>query len=115
GTADPAVAFVDTRSAEAALRVESVTGLNELVETFAAVMENQGPPAEIERVIDGVARIGIAAATRESGFQRAHPGPAKGGEKIASEGQCARTARSDKRAGARLDAQTQNRRSAIRG
>ena len=38
-------------------RVVSVRDAGELTELFAAVLENQGPPADIERVIDGVARI----------------------------------------------------------
>ena len=49
-------------------------------------MENQGPPVEIERVIDGVARVGIAAVTREAGFERLTAGLAKRAEKLLSRG-----------------------------
>jgi hypothetical protein len=38
-------------------RVSPVRDVGELTELFAAVLENQGPPADIERVIDGVARM----------------------------------------------------------
>ena len=48
-----------TSMLQAALRVEPVTNLNELVEAFAGSRwRTKGPPAEIERAIDGVARIG---------------------------------------------------------
>ena len=66
--------------------MEPILNLNEPVETFAAVMENQGPPVEIERVIDGVARVGIAAVTREAGFERLTAGLAKRAEKLLSRG-----------------------------
>jgi Family of unknown function (DUF6493) len=68
-----------------ALRVEPIASLNELVETFAAVVENQGPPVEIERVIDGVARIGISA-TDEMRFERLTAGVAKRAEKLLARG-----------------------------
>jgi hypothetical protein len=47
-----------------------IATLNELVETFAAVLENQGPPVDIERVISAVVRIGIPAASDELKFRR---------------------------------------------
>lgn len=50
--------------------VRPIGALDELIRAFAAALENQGPPIEIERVIDGVARIGIAAASHEAKFQR---------------------------------------------
>jgi hypothetical protein len=62
--------------------VEPVASLNELVETFAAVLENQGPPADIERTIDGVVRIGVAAAAGQAGFERLTAGLAKRAEKV---------------------------------
>lgn len=38
-------------------QVAPVASEEELVERFASVLENQGPPMDIERVLDGVARI----------------------------------------------------------
>ena len=56
-TPETAVAEAPPPVAEAQ-RVVPVDNLGELAELFAAVLENQGPPVDIERVIDGVARIG---------------------------------------------------------
>lgn len=50
--------------------VEPIGCLSELVETFAAVLEKEGPPVDIERVIEGVSHLGIRAAARDSGFAR---------------------------------------------
>lgn len=60
GAAVPAPAPTSTAAAAAAAPVSRVTPVDtesELVELFAAVLENQGPPMEIERVLEGVARI----------------------------------------------------------
>ncbi|MBL8173076.1 MAG: hypothetical protein JNK48_00315 [Bryobacterales bacterium] len=38
-------------------RVNAVRDLDELVELYASVMENAGPPVEMERVLDGVSRM----------------------------------------------------------
>jgi hypothetical protein len=52
-------------------RVVAVTSVGELAELFAAVLENQGPPVDIERVIDGVARIGASERLTASLARRA--------------------------------------------
>ena len=52
------VADIDTPGATDQERVVPVKDAGELAELFAAVLENQGPPADIERVLEGVARIG---------------------------------------------------------
>jgi hypothetical protein len=74
GTAQSVAAVSDTPTIitedESTSRVEPLATVNELIEMFSAVLENQGPPAEIERVIDGVVRIGIAAARDDVGFER---------------------------------------------
>lgn len=64
-------------------RVAPIANFHELVETFAAVLENQGPPIEIERVIDGVVRIGIEASG-SAGFDRLTAALAKRAEVLAS-------------------------------
>jgi len=38
-------------------RIVRIKSCEELVEVFAAVLENQGPPEALERVLDGVSRI----------------------------------------------------------
>jgi hypothetical protein len=58
GAATIAAASSDAPMAIAkAERVVPIDDVDQLVEAFAAVLENQGPPVEIERVMDGVARI----------------------------------------------------------
>jgi hypothetical protein len=52
-------------------RVAAVVDAAELTELFAAVLENQGPPVDIERVIDGVARIGAPERLTASLARRA--------------------------------------------
>jgi hypothetical protein len=90
-TADePPVAHAGARAAgpmaEAAVYVTPIGTLNELIETFAALLENQGPPIEIERVIEGVVRIGIPASSDESKFQRLTAGLANRSEKLLQRG-----------------------------
>ena len=63
--------------------VQGIAILDELVETFAAVLENQGPPIDIERVIEGVARIGIPA-THDAGFARLTAALARRAENVIS-------------------------------
>lgn len=65
-----------------AARVRPISDLCELIETFAVVLENQGPPMEIERVIDGVARLGIAGVADEKAFGRLTAALAKRAEKL---------------------------------
>jgi hypothetical protein len=88
--AEPGAATMATREASptvgTTLRVEPIPSLNELVEAFAAVVENQGPPVEIERVIDGVARIGISAPADEMKFERLTAGLANRAEKLLGRG-----------------------------
>jgi hypothetical protein len=88
--AEPGAATMATREASptvgTTLRVEPIASLNELVEAFAAVVENQGPPVEIERVIDGVARIGISAPADEMKFERLTAGLANRAEKLLGRG-----------------------------
>lgn len=83
---EPGVANTDALVAPsvpgAAETVASIGTLNELVETFAAVLENQGPPVDIERVIDGVARVGIPASSDEAKFQRLTGALANRAEKL---------------------------------
>jgi hypothetical protein len=45
------------RADPAAPRIAPLESCEELVEAFGAVLENQGPPEELERVLDGVSRI----------------------------------------------------------
>ncbi len=52
-------------------RVAPVDNVGELAELFAAVLENQGPPVDIERVIDGVARISASERLTTSLTRRA--------------------------------------------
>jgi hypothetical protein len=52
-------------------RVVPVDNVGELAELFAAVLENQGPPVDIERVIDGVARINASERLTASLAKRA--------------------------------------------
>ena len=52
-------------------RVVPVDNVDELAELFAAVLENQGPPVDIERVIDGVARINASERLTASLAKRA--------------------------------------------
>jgi len=90
GANEPADANTDALAAGpmagSSLRVAPMGTLNELIETFAAVLENQGPPVEIERVIDGVARIGIPATSDEVKFQRLTAGLANRAEKLLQRG-----------------------------
>ena len=65
-------------------QVNPILDLEELVQTFAAVLENEGPPVDIERVIDGVVRIGIPAATHYGAFERLTGALAKRAEKLLS-------------------------------
>ena len=81
GATEPAAEAAIPR-APAASCVAPITSLNELVEAFAAILENQGPPVEIERVMDGVARLGIEAAVHDSGFDRLTGALAKRAEKL---------------------------------
>jgi len=52
-------------------RVVPVDNPDELAELFTSVLENQGPPADIERVIDGVARMRAADRLSASLAKRA--------------------------------------------
>ena len=52
-------------------RVVPVENVGELAELFAAALENQGPPVDIERVIDGVARISASERLTASLAKRA--------------------------------------------
>jgi hypothetical protein len=52
-------------------RVIPVKNEDELAELFAAVLENQGPPVDIERVIDGVARMAASERLTASLARRA--------------------------------------------
>ena len=67
-------------------RITPISSLAELVETFAGVLENQGPPSDIERVIEAVARLGIAAAVNDSSFDRLTAGLAKRADKLLARG-----------------------------
>jgi len=62
--------------------IEPIHDVTELIEAFAAVLENQGPPVELERVIDGVARVGIAAAIQDPDFRRKTAGLEKRAAKL---------------------------------
>jgi hypothetical protein len=52
-------------------RVVPVGNLGELAELFAAVLENQGPPVDIERVMEGVARMSASERVTETLARRA--------------------------------------------
>ena len=84
GGNEPVLSSTETAGpiAGQAMYVMPIRTLNELVETFAAVLENQGPPIEIERVIDGLARVGIPAAAGDANFQRLTAGLANRAEAL---------------------------------
>ena len=62
--------------------VQPVDSLSSLIEAFSRILETQDSPMEIERVIDGVARIGINAAIHEKDFQRLTSALAKRATKL---------------------------------
>lgn len=64
--------------------VAPISKLDELVETFAAILENQGPPIDIERVLEAVARVGIPAVANDAGFARLTAALAKRSETVLS-------------------------------
>ena len=70
-TTGPAATNNAPLSVPAATRVLPVRDAAELAELFAAVLENQGPPVDIERVVDGAARISATARLTASLAKRA--------------------------------------------
>ncbi len=48
--------------------ISPIQDLDELIEAFSAVLENEEPPGEIERVLDGVARLCATKPDRFSGL-----------------------------------------------
>jgi hypothetical protein len=70
-TATPATPVDALTPAAEVPRVVQVDNAGELAELFAAVLENQGPPVDIERVIDGVARISASERLTASLARRA--------------------------------------------
>lgn len=67
-------------------RVQPLDSLSSLIEAFSRILETQDSPMEIERVIDGVARIGINAAIHEKEFQRLTAALAKRANKLINGG-----------------------------
>src|SRR5207247_905024 len=50
-----------------ARQITPIGSVEELIDLFAAVLENEGPPDEIERVLDGVSRL---CAEHPADFER---------------------------------------------
>ncbi len=69
----PALAFVGTEipRLDPAARISSIVDLDELIDVFAAVLENPDATDEVERVLDGVSRL---CSSRPADFE-AHTKP----------------------------------------